>query len=296
METDLKLLSDCFRFTRLTLLQETEPRSAERGGEEKAEELQAVEHSISNHRDLLRQVTSYPNRKLKQPDFLPYDPADSLADPTALLPPEPCHSLSMSPSRRSEHRLKPLEELCNDYFLSLMKEQLADTESRLRGDRSVLRTARLAHSLSRRVPLVSFLFEPWSPEDGDEEERESAEAGRKSGVKLFQPEPVSSESLGSCVEQIQIKLEAGEGGIVTPEPSVAMEMAGSVSSNDSFEVLGTEKSYRTQQAAVGAECTGTKNVHLALRDVVSLHSICTEGLELLLRQTIAHLKAGAVEV
>lgn len=245
----------------MSLLQKAEHPSAENG-----DELKAVEHLISNHRDLLRQVTSYPNRKLKHPDFLPYDPADSLTDPTALVPPEPFHSFSTatSTSCRSGHRLKPLDELCNDYFLSLMKEQLADTERRLRGDRSMLRTARLTHSLSRRLPLVNFLFELWSPEDRDEEEeRESAEArpqreaGTKSGVVLFQPEPMSLESFCSCVEEIQIKLEAGEAGIVTPEPSVAMEMAGSVSSSDSFEVLGTEKSYRTQQAAAGSDSRGT---------------------------------------
>lgn len=262
----------------MTLLQETEHPSTENGFTELAEkvdELEAVEHSILNHRDLLRQVTSYPNRKLKQPDFLPYDPADSLTDSTALLRPEPCHSLSSSTytSCRSEHRLKPLQELCNTYFLSLMKEQLAETERRLRGDRSVLRTARVTHSLSRRLNLVNFLFELWSPEDEDEEERESTEAelrretGTKSSVEQFQSEPMSLESFYSCVEEIPIKLEAGDAG--TPEPNVAMEMAGSVSSSDSIEVLGTEKSYRTQHVITGSDSRGTKQLHLRLWDVVS---------------------------
>lgn len=261
----------------MTLLQETEHPSTENGFTELAEkvdELEAVEHSILNHRDLLRQVTSYPNRKLKQPDFLPYDPADSLTDSTALLRPEPCHSLSSSTytSCRSEHRLKSLQELCNTYFLSLMKEQLAETERRLRGDRSVLRTARVTHSLSRRLNLVNFLFELWSPEDEDEEERESAEAelrretGTKSSVEQFQSEPMSLESFYSCVEEIPIKLEAGDAG--TPEPNVAMEMAGSVSSSDSIEVLGTEKSYRTQHVITGSDSRGTKQLHLRLWDVV----------------------------
>ncbi len=120
-------LSDCFRYARLTLLRETELPKTENGYTEvgeKVDELETVERSILNHKDLLRQVTSYPNRKLKQPDFLPYDPADSLTDPTVLLPPEPCPPLSKSTSGRSEHRLKPLQELCNSYFLWLMKEQL----------------------------------------------------------------------------------------------------------------------------------------------------------------------------
>lgn len=253
-------------YTRLTLLRGTElPKMGNGYTEvgEKVDELETVQCSILNHRDLLRQITSYPNRKLKQPDFLPYDPADSLSDPTALPPPEPCSSLSTSTTSKSEHRLKPLQELCNSYFLSLMKEQLADTERRLRGDKSVLRTARVTHMLSRRLTLINFLFEQWSPEDGDEEERESAEAelqgatGRRSGIEAFQSEPMSLESFCSCVEEIPIKLEAGEAGTRTPDHNVAMESTGSVSSGDSIEVLGTEKSYRTQHVVAGSDSRDT---------------------------------------
>ncbi|KAJ4944154.1 hypothetical protein JOQ06_012699 [Pogonophryne albipinna] len=221
-------------YTRLTLHQETDPppRKVNAKQGEKADEIEAVERSILNHRELLRQVTSYPNRKLKHPDFLPYDPADSLTDPT---------------------------ELCNSYFLSLMKEQLADTERRLRGDRSVLRTTSTIQSLSRRLTLTNFLFELWRPEEGSEEERESAEAelqratGNKSGVEAFQSEPMSMESFCSCVEEIPIKMEAGDDRTMTPDPSVAMEMTGSVSSSDSIEVLGTEKSYQTQHGSDSRE-------------------------------------------
>ncbi|KAL7405110.1 hypothetical protein ABVT39_023912 [Epinephelus coioides] len=266
MELQRKLQE--LEYTRLTLQQETEVQRTANGFTEDGEtanELEAVERSILNHRDLLRQVTSYPNRKLKQPDFLPYDPADSLTDPTALLPPEPCLSVSISTSTscRSEHHLKPLQELCNTYFLSLMKEQLADTERRLRGDRSVLQTARVTRSLSRKLTFINFLFELWSPEDGDEEERESAEAelpratGSKGRVEMFQSEPLSLESFCSCVEEIPIKLEAEEAGTVTSDPSVAMEMTGSVSSSDSIEVLGTEKSYRTQHVVAGSDSRET---------------------------------------
>ncbi|KAK5865811.1 hypothetical protein PBY51_020051 [Eleginops maclovinus] len=248
-------------YTRLALHQETDspPRRVNGFTEEgeKADELEAVEHSILNHRDLLRQVTSYPNRNLKCPDFLPYDPADSLNDTTAILPPEP--GSSTTPSCRSERRLKPLQELCNSYFLSLMKEQLADTERRLRGDRSVLRTTSTIQSLSRRLTLTNFLFELWRPEEGSEEERESAEAelqratGNKSGLGAFQSEPMSMESFCSCVEEIPIKMEAGDARIMTPDPSVGTEMTGSVSSSDSIEVLGTEKSYQTQNGSDSRE-------------------------------------------
>ncbi|XP_026214835.1 guanine nucleotide exchange protein smcr8b isoform X2 [Anabas testudineus] len=251
-------------YTRLTLLQETEqPRAANRftDVEKKAGELEAVENLILNHRDLLRQVTSYPNRKLKQPDFLPYDLADSIS-PTTLLPPEPCPTSSSTTSCRSEHCLKPLQELCNIYFLSLMKEQLADTERRLRGDRSVLRTARVTRWLSRSLKLTNFLFELWNPEDEEEDESAEREArgatGGRSGVHVLQSEPLSLESFCSCVEEIPIKLEAQEvARTVTPEPGVAMEMTGSVSSGDSIEVLGTEKSYRTQHVVAGCDSRET---------------------------------------
>lgn len=236
-----------FRYTRLSLLQD-----AERPGmEKKSSELEAVQLSILTHRDLLRQVTSYPNRKLKQPDFLPYDLADSLS-PTGFLPPEPSPAAGGGSSR-----LKSLQELCNTYFLSLMKEQLADAERRLRGDGNALRTARVMRWLSSRLELTNFLFELWSPED-EEEGAETAEGGPargKSGVDVCQSEPVSLESFCSCVEEIPIRLEA-PGATGTPDPGVTMEMAGSASSGDSIEVLGTEKSYRTQHVEAGSDGRG----------------------------------------
>ncbi|XP_068606974.1 guanine nucleotide exchange protein smcr8b [Brachionichthys hirsutus] len=256
--TELQRKLQDLEYGRLSLLQEGERARMENGFTAAGEELEAVEVSISNHRDLLRQVASYPNRKLKQPNFLPYDPADSLADPNAPLPAEPRDPASSSASTRSQRRLKPLQELCNPYFLSLMKEQLADTERRLRGDRSALRTARIARSLSRRLALVSLLFEQWSPEDGGEEEREEDElrgtgtgtgTGTGSGGESLQVEPLSLESFCSCVEEIPIKLEAGGSRSGSPEPAVAMEMTESASSCDSIEVLGTEKSYLTQNVA-----------------------------------------------
>lgn len=247
----------------MTLQQEGHPQGEEDGFTPAAgrwEELEALEHVISNHRELLRQVTSYPNRKLKQPDFLPYDTADSPADP--LLFPEPSRSPSAPAATpaRAGHRLKPLHELCNSYFLSLMKEQLDDAERRLRGDRSVLRCARVASALSRRLSLVNFLFE-LCPEDGGEAEDAEAELRGEAGLKsaaellLLQPDPLSLESFLSCVEEIPIKLDAAEGATGS---HVAMEMAGSVSSSDSIEVLGTERSYRLQRGVATATSRGTR--------------------------------------
>uniref|UniRef100_A0A3B3U758 Smith-Magenis syndrome chromosomal region candidate gene 8 protein homolog n=1 Tax=Poecilia latipinna TaxID=48699 RepID=A0A3B3U758_9TELE len=244
--------SDRCRYRRRALLQDTH---ASTGAGGRADELEALEHLILNHRELLRQVTSYPNRKLQQPDFLPYDTADLQSEPSS-----PC--LPSTASCRSESLLKPLEELCNFYFLSLVKNQLADTERRLRGDRSVLRTDRVSQLLSRKLKLTNFLFELCCPVDAEEEEEED-EAERVMGNTVGAVERQSekhSVELFSCVEEIQIKMEGVGGGRVTPDPSTSTDMMGSVSSSDSIEVLGTEKSYRSQWAIVSDSRAGDAGI------------------------------------
>lgn len=232
-------------YKRLSLKQETKLSPAANRVTEESAELEAIEQSILNHRELLRQVTSYPNRKLKQPNFLPYHLADSLTD-SSFLPSEPLPTQAAS-LPRSEQQLKPLHELCNAYFLSLMKEQLADTERHLRGDRSVLQTSSALNSLSKGLTLTNFLFELWAPDDGEDEEEEKTNAGRSKA------EPLSIESFFSCVEEISIKMEPERRHKATSDPAVSMEMTGSVSSNDSIEVLGTEKSFRTQHDMSGTD-------------------------------------------
>ncbi|KAM9314143.1 guanine nucleotide exchange protein smcr8b [Pholidichthys leucotaenia] len=244
---------------RSNLLQENVQRmeNGSTGVERKGDELEAVDHLISNHKDLLRQVTSYPNRKLRQPNFFPYDPAGSLTDQAPLLPPEPCSSSSSFCS--SDQRLKPLEELCNSYFLSLMKDRLTDTYRQLRDDRSLLQTAHTIQELSRRAMLTNFLFKLWSPEDADKEEREGGEVemqkapGSRKNAEASQAELLSTEPFfSSCVEEIPIKLVTGDTETVSLDPGASAEMTGSVSSGDSIEVLGTEKSYRAQQENTGS--------------------------------------------
>lgn len=234
---------------------------------EAVDEMKAVERTILEHRDLLRQVTSYPNRKLKQPDFLPYDPADEVTDPPGPLTPEPHPSSPL----RFERRLKPLEELSDAYFRSLMMEQLKDAERRLRGDRSSLYTARVTQKLARKLVLTNFLFELWDLEDELEEEEEGEREARlkdmtSTGGRFTRGNsveglkgPASLDSFYSCVEEVTIKMEAdgigidggesrggGGGRAVSPDTYVVGELMGSVSSGDSIEVLGTEKSYRSQ--------------------------------------------------
>ncbi|XP_077426526.1 guanine nucleotide exchange protein SMCR8-like [Vanacampus margaritifer] len=202
------------------------------GVEETREELEAVERAIVTHKDLLRQVTSYPNRKLKKPDFLPYEPADASMDATAVPPPPPTARCV-----ESECCLKPIQELCNAYFLSLMTEQLSQTEARLRGDVAALRVASITRSLNSKLKLTNFLFEP--PEDDEEEEETREEvAARETG---------SQPSSEPCVD-------AGE------EEVASGEMTGSISSGDSIQVIATERSYRT---LASADATLTSSLLLA---------------------------------
>ncbi|XP_056442427.1 guanine nucleotide exchange protein smcr8b [Gadus chalcogrammus] len=245
-------------YTRLSLQQGAElPDTAEgtpHVGETDDGELEALERSILNYRELLRQVSSYPNRKLKQPGFLPYDPTDHLADPFSPLPPTAAAAAyppgPTSSVARLERRLKTLEELSDAYFVSVTVEQLTDTERRLRGDRSALHNARLIRDLSRRLPLTNFLFDHWDPDEGQrereqEEEEEEEEKGRWPSLERF----------FSCTEEPHLgpRVETeGRGSPAAEERGVA-EMAGSVSSGDSIEVLGTERSYRTQQAVTGED-------------------------------------------
>uniref|UniRef100_A0A3P9MS48 Smith-Magenis syndrome chromosomal region candidate gene 8 protein homolog n=1 Tax=Poecilia reticulata TaxID=8081 RepID=A0A3P9MS48_POERE len=268
---------------KLALLQDTHSSSASTGAGGRADELEALEHLILNHRELLRQVTSYPNRKLQQPDFLPYD--------TAYLPSEPSSPcLPSTASCRSESLLKPLEELCNSYFLSLVKNQLADTEQRLRGDRSVLRTDRVSQLLSRKLKLTNFLFELCCPVDAEEEEEED-EAERLSGNTVGAVEGQSekhAEELFSCVEEIQIKMEGGGGGRTTPDPSASTDMMGSVSSSDSIEVLGTEKSYRSQRAVV-SDSRGTRtNSEDSIEVLSTTESIVPDDLSAITEEEAEH--------
>ncbi|CAF98152.1 unnamed protein product [Tetraodon nigroviridis] len=169
-------------FTRLTLLQESKPQSLENGvsaAAGTAEELEAVEHLISNHRELLRQ---------------------------------------------------PLPELCNAYFLSLMKEQLAEAERRLRGPGACCgppaSPGRCPHHSARSTSCLSCA------RSGGRRGGLQAEAGTKSAAHLLPSDPMSLESFFSCVEEIPIKLEAGEVEEGTPGQEVAMEMAGSVTGSD----------------------------------------------------------------
>ncbi|KAJ8001326.1 hypothetical protein DPEC_G00168380 [Dallia pectoralis] len=229
-----------------------------------ANELADVDSSILDHRSLLLQVTSYPNRKIKDPGFLPYDPSSTSESlPMTPDPPSPSYTPRLVSggslgtggwsAKRFDRRLKPLDELSDAYFLSLMMDQLTNTELRLRGNQSVLHARRVTHTLSRKLSYTHFLFQLWDQEEDElEEEGVGLEGGSAGGSGMMSHpmdwpgvRPPTLESSLSCVEEVSIKLET-----LTSNPEgeeVTMEMRpGSVSSGESIEVLGTERSFRTE--------------------------------------------------
>lgn len=258
----------------------------------KAEELAQVEKAIQEHRGLLKQITSYPNRKLRDPQFLPYEPDDAFhslesdLDPNMLFFPSPesrgegsGHShasshtpklVSSSPCRRFDKRLKSLDELCDDYFLQQALKQLRSTERTFHGDNSHLLSQQQTQNLLRHLKSTNFLFEDLcklEAETGQQLPTIQHRAALLLPVSPLQSEPVSLDSYTSCVEMVPIRLElhrnepdsvptspcddppsaphfSTEGNCRSEDASLLMK--DSISSGESIEVLGTEKSFRTQ--------------------------------------------------
>ncbi|KFW70896.1 Smith-Magenis syndrome chromosomal region candidate 8, partial [Pygoscelis adeliae] len=147
---------------------------------EKANELASVEKSIIEHQDLLKQIRSYPYRKLKESDFHPYEPecapgqanAGCGRDLTASDPAEPgethlyAHVPSYTPklikaksAKCFDKKLKTLEELCDIYFFTQTLDQLHQIERTFRGDVCYLLTDQISRALLKQQSVTNFLFE-----------------------------------------------------------------------------------------------------------------------------------------
>uniref|UniRef100_A0A8C2KRG8 Smith-Magenis syndrome chromosome region, candidate 8b n=1 Tax=Cyprinus carpio TaxID=7962 RepID=A0A8C2KRG8_CYPCA len=280
----------------------------------KGDELASVEKAIQEYKSLLKQVTCYRTRKLRDSEYSPYEPDDlphsfefdlddlrhgQLAGPVLECNVFPCTdtpSYSLKPiksisSCRFDKRLKTLEELCDDYFHQQALQQLNSIEKTFRGDACHLYSQQLCRNLLHNLKSTNFLFE----DPCDLEEEVGLQIGIAGQHSVQQPsflpapsilsEPVSLESYVSCVEMVPIKLELGgssqspavpssvntpaednrpltssagqtemeNGGVVSAsdcqenvEMCVSALMKTSISSGDSIEVLGTEKSFRSQ--------------------------------------------------
>ncbi|NWX07784.1 SMCR8 protein, partial [Caloenas nicobarica] len=252
---------------------------------EKANELASVEKSIIEHQDLLKQIRSYPYRKLKESEFHPYEPEAAL-DPAGvgcdqdlttsdLTEPGPMHLYSHVPSytpklikaksaKCFDKKLKTLEELCDIYFFTQTLDQLHQIERMFRGDVCYLLTDQISRALLKQQNVTNFLFEDVSFLDEkcpEKQYRGCQELGqnainRKCSEESSAPKVVISlGSYKSSVESVPIKMEQEledshepkMSESVTFEPQENLDyldadIKGSISSGESIEVLGTEKS------------------------------------------------------
>ncbi|XP_005145099.2 guanine nucleotide exchange protein SMCR8 [Melopsittacus undulatus] len=250
---------------------------------EKANELASVEKSIIEHQDLLKQIRSYPYRKLKESDFHPYEPECALLDeanagcerdPTTSDPAETplyTHVPSYTPklikaksAKCFDKKLKTLEELCDVYFFTQTLDQLHQIERTFRGDVCYLLTEQISRALLKQQTITNFLFEDVSCLDEKPPEKQGrgcqghshdARDGKCSEEFLAPTVVISLGSYKSSVECVPIKMEQDIEDTQEPQMSESVtfehqenldyldaDLKGSISSGESIEVLGTEKS------------------------------------------------------
>ncbi|XP_036396797.1 guanine nucleotide exchange protein smcr8b [Megalops cyprinoides] len=294
-----KKLKD-LEYTRTVLHKETELQKKNNGcfsaqAVEKANELANIEKSIYEHKDLLKQITSYPNRKINDPEFLPYESVNA-TDSTEV---DQEHAFSeynsenqsedLSIKRRSSYtpqlikaksakcfdkRLKTLEELCDLYFFHQTMDQLRLIEKTFRGDLCYIYTSQIDKALLKKQKITNFLFEDSDWEEDEavihfSDEKQTLINNLPPPASMLSGEPVSLDSYTSCVETVPIKLEAEtEQGLHETEltesspceltrdnfdEGIDAEMKGSISSGESIEVLGTEKSFKAQGHTVNPD-------------------------------------------
>ncbi|NXD30587.1 SMCR8 protein, partial [Spelaeornis formosus] len=245
---------------------------------EKANELASVEKSIIEHQDLLRQIRSYPYRKLKDSEFHPYEAECALdqADPAASDPAEPgethlyTHVPSYTPklikaksAKCFDKKLKTLEELCDVYFFTQTLDQLHHIERTFRGDVCYLLTEQISRALLKQQSVTNFLFEDVSFLDEKPPEKQyrgcqglgpDATDEKFSEESLAPKVVISLGSYKSSVECVPIKMEQEMEDSEEPRMSESVmseqqenldyldaDIKGSISSGESIEVLGTEK-------------------------------------------------------
>ncbi|XP_054427120.1 guanine nucleotide exchange protein SMCR8 [Pteronotus mesoamericanus] len=250
---------------------------------EKANELASVEKSIIEHQDLLKQIRSYPHRKLKgtdvcsgemehiqnQPDQgATASNPDECAD-TDLYTCRPAYTPKLIKAKSTkcfDKKLKTLEELCDTEYFTKTLAQLSHIEHMFRGDLCYLLTSQIDRALLKQQHITNFLFEDFVDiYDKVVETQESIPfkptQDRPPSRSLEEcPVPqvlISVGSYKSSVESVLIKMEQELGDEDYKEAEATqlssfdlqenldyldMDMKGSISSGESIEVLGTEKS------------------------------------------------------
>ncbi|KAJ7992057.1 hypothetical protein DPEC_G00274620 [Dallia pectoralis] len=236
---------------------------------EKANELAAVEKSIYEHRDLLRQITSYPLRPRRDPhaahcQHCVMESQRHTDTHTAHTRPgcesgmqgEECDQRRQSytpqlikgkSAKCFDKRLKTLTELCEENFYGATVELLTDTERCFRGDLCYLHTHRLDRALRRKLNITNFLFE----EEPGEEEEEVAALGRifcslthTTGTDSHTRDPfiVLCPTPLDCVEDLEVNLPCPDGFAQQKEALIGEEKLESSLSDLTMEIQEQESS------------------------------------------------------
>ncbi|KAK1804755.1 hypothetical protein P4O66_003606 [Electrophorus voltai] len=274
-----KKLQD-LEYTRTVLHKETELQKMNNGCYstqviEKANELANVEKSIYEHKDLLRQIMSYPNKKMDT-DYVQYEPekpvetnmVDHTFSSTHSINRDKCvetdnasQQLSYTPqlikaksAKCFDKRLKTLEELCDSNFFHQTMDHLNLIEKTFRGDLCFIYTSQIDWALLSKQKISSFLFEEERHGEEEENSRNLYDTDHNPHIALpslsnLSGEPMSLESYATCVEigHHKLELESMEGPPEsstsditqeTSEEAVDTETKGSFSSDRSIEALG----------------------------------------------------------
>lgn len=289
---------------------------------EKANELANVEKSIIEHQDLLRQIRSYPRQKMKRPDLHPgdtehtQDQADQVC-PTSnpeesanadLYTCRPAYTPKLIKAKSTkcfDKKLKTLEELCDTEYFTETLAQLSHIEHMFRGDLCYLLTSQIDRALRKQQPITNFLFEDFVEVDDRMEKQENVPSQPSHGRLPSKPVEecpipkvlISVGSYKSSVESVLIKMEqelgdeeykeveGTESSSFDPQENLdymGMDMKGSISSGESIEVLGTEKSASMlSKSDSQASLTVPLSPHVVRSKAVSHRTISEDSIEVL---------------
>ncbi|XP_059126804.1 guanine nucleotide exchange protein SMCR8 [Peromyscus eremicus] len=205
-----------------------------------------------------------------------------------------------------DKKLKTLEELCDTEYFTQTLAQLSHIEHMFRGDLCYLLTSQIDRALRKQQRITNFLFEDFMEVDDRLEKQENVPSQPSQDRLLSRPVEecpipkvlISVGSYKSSVESVLIKMEqelgdgeynkeveATESSSFDPQENLDyldMDMKGSVSSGESIEVLGTEKSSSVlSKSDSQASLTVPLSPHVVRSKAVSHRTISEDSIEVL---------------
>nr|XP_020670276.1 Smith-Magenis syndrome chromosomal region candidate gene 8 protein [Pogona vitticeps] len=213
--------------------------------------------------------------------------------------------IKAKPAKCFDKKLKTLQELCDLYFFTQTLDQLHQIEKMFRGDVCYLLTDQISQALLKQQTITNFLFEELFPADERQAERplngyQESHLDNPSDKGLdVCPVAKTLAGLGSyksSVESVPIKMDQEREDAQETEDAYAIpydhqdnveylgaDLKGSVSSGESIEVLGTEKS-----AAAGTQPESQAHLpqthlspQLARNKAVSRRTVSEDSIEVL---------------